>query len=190
MFVRKKKNRSGTVSVVVADKSSGRFKELKTIGVSSDPEEIARLEVKARQWIDGYSGQLTLDFDESTQALREARNTIARIERTLQNTPQVILGHIYDRILRHLVIARVCQPRSKVATVEYLKSYFDEDVRLHNIYRYMDRLYSTQREKVQRISVEHTLRILGGRIGVVFYDVTTLYFESAPDPDDELRRAG
>ena len=98
MFVRKKKNRSGTVSVVVADKSSGRFKELKTIGVSSDPEEIARLEVKARQWIDGYSGQLTLDFDESTQALREARNTIARIERTLQNTPQVILGHIYDRI--------------------------------------------------------------------------------------------
>ena len=66
MFVRKKKNRSGTVSVVVADKSSGRFKELKTIGVSSDPEEIARLEVKARQWIDGYSGQLTLDFDEST----------------------------------------------------------------------------------------------------------------------------
>ena len=171
----------------------------KTIGVSSDPEEIARLEVKARQWIDVYSGQLTLDFDESTQALREARNTIARIERTLQNTPQVILGRIYDRIgfvaigdsiLRHLVIARVCQPRSKVATVEYLKSYFDEDIRLHDIYRYMDRLYSTQRDKVQRISVEHTMRILGGRIGVVFYDVTTLYFESAPDPDDELRQAG
>ena len=81
MFVRKKKNRSGTVSVVVADKSSGKFKELKTIGVSSDPDEIARLEVKARQWIEGYSGQQTFDFDESTQALREARNTIARIER-------------------------------------------------------------------------------------------------------------
>ena len=77
MFVRKKKNRSGTVSVVVADKSSGKFKELKTIGVSSDPDEIARLEVKARQWIEGYSGQQTFDFDESTQALREARNTIA-----------------------------------------------------------------------------------------------------------------
>ena len=181
------------------NKSSGRFKELKTIGVSSDPEEIARLEVRARQWMDEYSGQLTLDFDGSAQALREARNTIARIERTLQNTPQVILGSIYDRIgfgaigddiLRHLVIARVCHPRSKVATVAYLKSCFDEDVRLHSIYRYMDRLYSTQREKIQQISVEHTMRILGGRIGVVFYDVTTLYFESAPQPDDELRQAG
>ena len=72
----------------------------------------------------------------------------------------------------------------------YLKSYFDEDVRLHNIYRYMDTLYNTQREKVQQISVEHTLRILGGRIGIVFYDVTTLYFESTPQPDDELRQAG
>ena len=65
MFVRKKKNRSGTVSVVIADKSSGKFKELKTIGVSSDSDEIARLEIKARQWIDEYSGQLTLDFDEN-----------------------------------------------------------------------------------------------------------------------------
>ena len=50
--------------------------------------------------------------------------------------------------------------------------------------------YNTQREKVQQISVEHTVRILGGRIGVVFYDVTTLYFESAPQPDDALRQAG
>ena len=199
MFVRKKKNRSGTVSVVIADKSSGKFKELKTIGVSSDSDEIARLEIKARQWIDEYSGQLTLDFDENAQALQEVKSTIARIERTLQNMPQFILGHIYDRIgfgaigdstLRHLVIARICHPQSKVATVAYLKSYFDEDVRLHNIYRYMDTLYNTQREKVQQISVEHTLRILGGRIGIVFYDVTTLYFESTPQPDDELRQAG
>lgn len=94
MFVRKKKNRSGTVSVVIADKSSGKFKELKTIGVSSDSDELASLEVKARQWIEEYSGQLPLDFDENAQALQEVKNTIARIERTLHNTPQVILGHI------------------------------------------------------------------------------------------------
>ena len=84
--------------MVVTDKSGGKYRELKTVGVSSDAEEIARLEVKARQWIDEYSGQLTLDFDESARALQEARNTIARIERTLQNTPQAILGHIYDSI--------------------------------------------------------------------------------------------
>ena len=82
------------------------------------------------------------------------------------------------------------QPQSKVATVEYLKSYFAEDVQLHNIYRYMDKLYNTQQEIVQQISVKHTMKVLGGRIGLVFYDVTTLYFESMPQPDNELRQAG
>ena len=185
--------------MVVVDKSSGKFKELTTIGVSSDPQELDELEKKARLWIDKHTGQLALDFDETEKAMQAALDTISRIERTLNNTPQVILEHIYrtigfsaieDEILRHLVVARVCQPRSKVATVEYLKSYFDEDVHLHNIYRYMDKLYNTQREIVQHISVEHTMDVLGGRIGIVFYDVTTLYFESMPDPSDGLRDNG
>lgn len=34
------------------------------------------------------------------------------------------------------------------------------------------------------------MKVLGGRIGLVFYDVTTLYFESKPQPDDELRQTG
>ena len=93
-----------------------------------------------------------------------------------------------DEVLRHLVITRICQPSSKVATIEYLKSYFDEDVNLGQIYRYMDKLYNTQRELVQQISVEHTRRILGGSIGMLFYDVSTLYFETGVQ--DELRAPG
>ena len=31
---------------------------------------------------------------------------------------------------------------------------------------------------MQEISVEHTRKILGGNIGIVFYDCTTIYFES------------
>lgn len=56
MFVRKRRNKSGTTSVVVVDKSSGQFKELTTIGVSSTLEEIAELEVQAQRWIDHYGG--------------------------------------------------------------------------------------------------------------------------------------
>jgi len=43
MFVRKKKNPSGVVSVQVIDKSNGRYKVFKTIGSSSDTLEIERL---------------------------------------------------------------------------------------------------------------------------------------------------
>ena len=199
MFVRKKPNKSGTTSVAVVNKRGGKYRLMKSFGSSSEPAEIERLCAEATRWAMTYGGQQLLDFDETEQVIREVKSVLSQVERTLQNMPQVILNRVYDDIgfssvgddiLRHLVVARICQPMSKVATVEYLKSYFDEDVRLHNIYRYMDRLYNTQQEAVQRISVEHTMEVLGGRIGLVFYDVTTLYFESMPAPDDELRQAG
>jgi hypothetical protein len=43
MFVRKKKNRSGTTSVIAVSKSKGVFKELATIGVSKDEAQIEQL---------------------------------------------------------------------------------------------------------------------------------------------------
>ncbi|GHV36670.1 hypothetical protein FACS1894180_2710 [Bacteroidia bacterium] len=99
---------------------------------------------------------------------------LSNIENILLNGTQLILNQVFtlvgfdkinDTILKHLVVARICQPRSKVATIDYLKSYFDEDVEQHKIYRYLDKLYNTQKETVQKISVEHTRKILGGKIG-------------------------
>jgi len=52
----------------------------------------------------------------------------------------------------------------------------------------MDKLGDRQHELVQEISVRHTIEMLGGRIGTLFYDVTTLYFEA--DREDELRKSG
>lgn len=199
MFVRKKVNKSGSTSVVVVDKSGGSFRQVKSFGSSSDPKEIEAMWRQANEWVVRYGGQQLIDFDATEQVRNNYRDMLSNVERTLQDAPYAILSRVYDDIgfdavgddiLRHLSIARVCQPMSKVATADYLKSYFDEDVKLHSIYRYMDKLYSTQRELVQRISVEHTMKVLGGRIGLVFYDVTTLYFESAPDPSDELRQNG
>ena len=119
------------------------------------------------------------------------------MDAVLINGTQLLLNQIYDSIgfnripddiLRHLVIARVSQPGSKHATVDYLKSYYDEEIDLNHIYRYMDKLYNTQMELAQQISVEHTRNIFGGKIGLMFYDVTTLYFETAQR--DVLREPG
>ena len=52
----------------------------------------------------------------------------------------------------------------------------------------MDKLYNSQMELVQEISTTHTRSILGGSIGLLFYDVTTLYFEAAPK--DDMRQSG
>ena len=189
MFVRKKKNRTGTISVVVVDKSHG-FKEVKNFGVVRTDEEADFLCMRAREWIHAYGGQQVIDFGRNTvqdRELQETERAFANIDSVFMNAPQLILNPIYDSIgfnripdevLRHLVIARICQPMSKLATVDYLKSHFNEDTSLDQIYYYMDKLYNTQQETVQQISVEHTRRILGGCIGIVFYDCTTVYFES------------
>ena len=122
---------------------------------------------------------------------------VDNMDSVLINGTQLLLNQVYDSIgfnqipddiLRHIVIARVSQPKSKLATVEYLKSYYDEDVDLNHIYRYMDKLYNTQMELAQQISVDHTRKIFGGKIGLMFYDVTTLYFETSQT--DVLREPG
>ena len=91
-------------------------------------------------------------------------------------------------MFQQLVKTRLAYPASKAVTVEYLKNHFDEDVSLSKIYRYLDKLSDSQHEIVQDISVLHTKQILNGHINVLFYDVTTLYFEA--DYEDELRRTG
>ena len=200
MFVRRKKNRSGTTSVVVVDKHGGKFKELHTVGVSCDEAEIDRLCRKGREWIKSHLGIQELDFEGPERKERElqtAEAVLSNVDAILLNGAKLILDKVYDsvgfnrvddEILRHLVVARLCQPMSKMATVEYLKSHFDEDVDLSKIYRYLDKLYNTQKDIVQRISVEHTFEVLGGRVEMQFYDVTSLYFESFRE--DVLRTPG
>ena len=97
-------------------------------------------------------------------------------------------NRIEDEFFRKLVRVRLSYPASKAATVEYLKNHFDEGIDLSKIYRYLDKLSNRQHELVQDISVCHTMELFGGILGVLFYDVTTLYFEA--DHEDELRRTG
>ena len=189
MFVRKKTNRSGTISIVVVSKANGKFIEVKKFGVAKSEEEAADLYQKAILWLRTHDGQQEFDFGNNrARELEETIRVVDNMDAVLINGTQLLQNQVYDsigfnqipdEILRHLVIARVSQPRSKLATVEYLKSYCDEDVDLNHIYRYMDKLYNTQMEIAQQISVEHTKRIFGGKIGLMFYDVTTLYFETS-----------
>ena len=182
MFIRKKKNRSGTTSIVVVEKRKGIYREIITIGTSSDASEIESLFCQGRKWISRQIGEQDV-FEVHDRAIEERQVTeylLSNVENILLNGVQLILNKVFkltgfdaveDDIFRQLVLARLSRPMSKSATVEYLKSHFDEDAQLHRIYRYLDKLYNTQQEKIQQISVEHTRRILGGKIGLLFYDV-------------------
>lgn len=197
MFVRKKRNRSGTITVVVVNKYHGRFKEVHNLGTVSNESDAEDLCNKGKKWISTHGGRqplLNLFPEETPLSHTEIFNSISEIK---QDGAYRLLEKVYDSIgfnsiqdkeLKALTIARVCEPRSKLATVDYMRRYWSEDFHYQKIYRYLDTLYNTQKEEVLRISVDHTREILGGVISVAFYDVTTLYFESFRE--DTLRSPG
>jgi len=194
MFVRKKKNKSGVISIQIIDKSSGKYKFIKTIGSSANGQEVEDLFRQGQEWIKDYSGQLEIDFFDEKQLFSKFVSGIQQI--TVIGT-ELLLGKIFDQIgfnqikdglFRQLVLAKLCFPVSKLKTTDYLKKYHSIEIDEDAVYRYLDKLYNTQKEIVQEISYQHTLNVLDNRISVVFYDVTTLYFEI--DSEDDLRKTG
>lgn len=91
-------------------------------------------------------------------------------------------------MFRLLVLSRLSHPVSKLKTTDYLFKYHNLSIDVQVIYRYLDKLYKSQKDKVQKISFEHTKSILGNSINIVFYDVTTMYFEI--ESEDDLRKPG
>ncbi len=193
MYVRKKLNKSGVVSVQVIAKIKGKSKLIKTIGSSKDKKRIKELEKQAYEYINSYGGQNSINFSD-----------IDLYEKLLNNIyehkevgTEFLLGKIFNDIgfyklnndiFKHLVLARLVYPASKLKTSDYLIKYKNTDIPVQQLYRYLDKLYQDFKERIQQISYEHTLKILGGQISVVFYDVTTLYFQI--DDEDEIRKRG
>jgi transposase len=196
MFVRQKRNRSGSVSVQVIDKTHG-YRVVKTMGASRHPEEIERLVELGKAYIARQSRQYSL-FPLDQQSNAVALDVIRTLENASIRTlgPELILGKLFDEIgfnaiaeelFRDIVVARLAYPTSKLKTIDYLYRYQGKTVSVQEIYRFLDRLNEQYTPQAQQIAYEHSRKILG-RISVVFYDMTSLYFEA--EDEDDLRRIG
>ena len=196
MFFRKKVNKSGVVSIQVIDKSNGKYKVHKTIGSSSESIEIDKLVEQAKSYIKSFGGQTSIDF-----ILGDDQKYFQSIYENIQQVqllgPEIILGKLFteigfaeiqDELFKHLVISRIIYPVSKLKTIDYLQKYKGLTIKANDIYRYLDKLHSTQIKHVQQISFNHTIKLLNNVLSVVFYDVTTIYFEASDE--DDLRKAG
>jgi transposase len=196
MFVRKLKNRSGSLSVQVIQKVKRRYKVVKTIGSATAQQEIDKLVGLAKQEIERLTAQPKLFNSESDAAIEQAFAVLNNASiRTLG--PEIIFGKIYDYIgfeaigeslFRHLVIARLAFPLSKLKTIDYLYRYQGTSLNIDAVYRFLDKLNDKLKPQVEQIAFNHTKKVLNGNISVVFYDMTTLYFEASDE--DDLRKTG
>ncbi|MBI5274028.1 MAG: IS1634 family transposase, partial [Chlamydiales bacterium] len=89
---------------------------------------------------------------------------------------------------KNVVMARIANPKSKRMSVRNLEEDFGVTLNLDMVYRMMDLLTDERIEKMQKLTADNTLGLLGQKIDVMFYDVTTIYFESFTE--DTLRKNG
>ena len=166
---------------------------IKTLGTSGDEQEIDRLYKQAQEAIPRLFNQITLYDDPVTlPRVDEVGNDDIRVV-----GPELVFGRIFDHIgfnqipdqlFRDLVISRITHPGSKLQLSEYLQENNRQGISADNIYYFLDKLNSKYKHQVEDISFAHTRNLLNGRIGIVFYDMTTIYFESSQP--DELRVTG
>jgi transposase len=193
MFVRKKKNKSGSFSVQIIQKQHGKYKVVRTMGSSSDPIEIDRLYHEGLKIIPHLFNQRTIYAPPiNLPEITELGNDDIRVV-----GPELIFGKIFDSIgfnqipnslFRDLVISRITHPGSKLKLSDYLRQNNKQDISADNIYYFLDKLNRKYKDEVERISYQHTKKLLNNQVGVVFYDMTTIYFESSKP--DELRQTG
>lgn len=91
-------------------------------------------------------------------------------------------------IFRDIVLARIANPVSKRASVDMLEENFGITIDLDKVYRMMDKLDDAAIERLKDITYANTASLFPQKINVIFYDATTIYFESFTP--DELRREG
>ncbi|MFO8000548.1 MAG: IS1634 family transposase [Marinilabilia sp.] len=169
---------------------------IKTVGCATTQHKIEELINLAKQEIEKLSQQPSL-FENETDA------NVDKVFAALHNAniqtvgPEIIFGRIYDYIgfgvinepmFRHLVLSRIAFPLSKLKTVDYLYRYQGKTLDIDAVYRFLDKLNNRLKPEVEQIAFAHTQKVLNGNISVVFYDMTTLYFEASDE--DDLRKTG
>lgn len=202
MFVNRSKNKSGTVSVRVLQKRGRNNVLIKSFGSSRDEKEIDRLVAQAREFIQHQTGTFYHLFNQpAEQGIDDFVDSLSNSQVSVDG-PEAIFGRLFDYVgygeigglFRPLVLSRLVAPGSKLKTVDYLWRYNGVSYDINKVYRYLDRLCDRNpiapdiKDRIEQITFAHSATVMGGCIDVVFYDITTLYFEAADE--DDLRRTG
>ena len=93
-----------------------------------------------------------------------------------------------QKVLKDIVLARIASPDSKRDSVRFLSEQCGIQINLDSVYNAMDYIDDKVIQNIQGKSLAAAQRIFPEKIDVLFYDATTLYFESFTE--DELKSKG
>jgi transposase len=201
VFIRKAKNKSGNIAIQVVKKQDRHNTIVKHIGTARTPLEVSQLKILAQQLIDRErikSGKLSLfdtRYEQSELAMLLQRVTFTG---ALDTFTYLFFSSFYHTIgfaalkntcFKDLVIARIVDPCSKRRTRDVLESRFGKQYSLTTIYRSLKATGKADyQQKVENVVKNFVLRKLDIDIAVLFFDVTTLYYEAFDE--DDFRKIG
>ncbi len=179
MRIRKVRNSAGNISVQIGHYKGKNFLLVKHLGSAKNKEELDLLIQKANEIIN--HNQLSI-FSQS-QELDVSQVVSARYSR---KSIYIFFSQYYDllfysldnKILKDLVIMRILKPTSKLESIELLYEYFGLKYSKTDIGR---KILSFNKDNIIKCLIKYAQDNLDFDFRLVFYDVTTLYFESQPD---------
>ncbi|OXU13933.1 IS1634 family transposase [Sedimentisphaera salicampi] len=154
------------------------------------PEQLAEAAIEARKKIDDEPINVNLkDIKEQARITTGIHEVFGSIYHELG------FNNLFDkrkeaarRNLRHITMARLANPVSKRGSVQDLSKDFGISLSLDSVYRMMDGITDDIINKAQKHAHKAAKGLLGDEISLLFYDCTTLYFESFTE--DELKKNG
>jgi transposase len=192
--IRRVKTHSGSTAIQVGFYAEKRFHLEKHIGSSKDPGKILELLEMANEYVRSRSPQLEFNFNPQSEEILFKRGLT--VTKSCLEAAYTYLDEVYSKLgfaklqndlLKHFVMIRVLEPASKTKSILLLKKYFDINYKKTSVFRDLAKLVG-RKEEIQRIALTYARKNLHFDFSLVFYDVTTLYFET--HTEDDFRRNG
>lgn len=200
MHIRKLKSKNGNWQIQVVQKINRQNKVVRHLGTARNELEVNELVNLAKQFIENQrikSGKISF-FDNrySTSEMAEILSKFC-IRKVLDSATFNFFYHFYkvlnfdqigNKSFADLVVARIIYPVSKAKTRDFLEGKLGKHYSLSGLYRIMEEIYKLDFQSKLEEKMTSFIRSFSPTISVLFFDVTTLYYESFNE--DDLRKFG
>lgn len=196
-YIRTTKTSSSRIAIQVVRYENRKTVVVRHIGSARNNSEVLLLKQAARDWIEKTTGQknllVNLEEKEENQILQIKKCKYLGVKYSFvyqiiyQLFRRLKFTSLNNKLLLDLVLMRILEPASKLQTLELLHDYFGITYEKSKVYKAIFQFFllkETVEEKVIAFARSH----LNFNFTVVFYDITTLYFETFTD--DNLRKRG
>jgi len=190
--IRKVKTGSDRIAVQVIKYENRKRVVIKHMGSALNKEEIIILCDNAAKWIAEQTKQIPLFPQEERFISLEQCEYLGFQYTFLYETLhklQARLGYTCfgNKLLNDLVTIRIIEPASKLRSLELLEIYFNIKHRRQTLYDMLPALLKLK-NKIEELTINFAVKEFDFDFAIVFYDVTTLYFETFKA--DDFRKTG